>query len=670
MAWGGLAAGAVGFRTVREVQQEAAADGFLGSEVVVGGVVTWVAAEEERFFYVEDATGGIRVVFRDGGWPRLGDQVVVRGRLERGEFAPSVVEAGYVSVRRVDREVLLPKAKGASGGGLLNGAYSCERVLVDGWVRRAELEAGGTLQAVLNSGGARITVRIRGYEGPRAEDLIAAKVSVTGVATPVKARGGTRQLVDVRVLAAEGAGMRIHSREARNPWQDPVMSLAKAFSYRPGQTRGDRIHLYGQVIHRSGETVFLNDGTAGLAVRGAGAVQFARGDWVEAVGFMDLESFLPVVSDAVVLSAAAGPEAIVAERRTFDSLLDGLMHSGYVEIEGELIDRMRTPGEGGGSTVVLALRTADGVFAAELEAAGGDGLVMAYELGCTLAVAGICQVSTDAEGSPTGFKVLVPDGGAIRQVKAEGFFTVRRLWVMLTVALGVLLVCMLYAYFSTRRNLRLLAEIGERRAVSAERNRMARDLHDTLEQGLTGIHLQLHSIGPALEEASEETQRRLESIRELVRQCHAEMRQSILGLRSAATGDFDLGDALKRIADTLVAGSGIRVELRQRRQGVRIPPLIEDNLLRIGQEALTNAVKHAGAGRIVIDLVAEGGKVVLEVSDDGAGGVPQRKPGHFGLVGMEERAARIGAQLTLVANPGGGCSVRVEVELKQKIVFN
>jgi signal transduction histidine kinase len=645
---------------IREAQELVASDSFQPVEVLVSGLVTWVDPEEGRSFYVEDASGGIQVTFDEGPWPETGDISEVRGTLTRGEFAPKVERAVFT----ISGKGALPYAKPASGGGLLNGAYSCERVRLDGWIRQAELVGPHTLQAVINSGGARIAARISHYRGPRPEDLIAAKVEVRGVATPVKARGGTRQLVDVQVLASDAESLRIMSREKRNPWNDPVMTLEKAFSYRPGRTRGDRIHLCGQVVHRDGETIYLNDGTAGLALRGPGAVQFKRGDWVEAVGFMDIESSLPVVSDAVILLAQPAGGGIIPARVSFGELLDGLKHSSYVTLRGELIDRMRTPGPMADSTLVIALKTPEGVFTAELGNPPESSAAMNYQIGCSLDVAGVCQVYTDAQGNPTGFKILVPDAADIRLVKAESFFTVRRLLVILSVTLGVLLIATAYAYFSTRRNMLLRAEIGERRAVSAERSRLARDLHDTLEQGLTGIHLQLHSISPALEEASAETQKRLESVRSLVLQCHTEMRQSIWALRSAALEQFDLGDALKRIADSLALDSGIKVELQQRREPVRIPPLIEDNLLRIGQEAVTNAVKHAKAGRIRIELFITSSYLSLTVSDDGCGGEAQTRPGHFGLVGMRERTARIGGKLKIYRNSGGGTSVRVEVRLR------
>jgi signal transduction histidine kinase len=305
--------------------------------------------------------------------------------------------------------------------------------------------------------------------------------------------------------------------------------------------------------------------------------------------------------------------------------------------------------------LVLALNTPLGVFTAELE---GDGVgIPDLEEGATLDVSGICQVSVDGVGNPTSFKILVPGPDQVTVVEKASFFTAKRLLVMLSLALGVLVAVILFAYVMSRRNLRLAAEMRERNAVTAERSRLARDLHDTLEQGLTGIHLRLHSIGPEEADASGETREHLQAVDSLVRQCHAEMRQSIWNLRSVALEKFDLAEALERAAKSLTLGSNIRVDAKQSCASGRLPALIEDNLLRIGQEAITNAVKHAKPSVITIDLHVSAKRAILSVADDGTGLRQAAAPGRFGLTGMHERARRIGGTLRVDSNPHGGTTV-------------
>jgi signal transduction histidine kinase len=289
------------------------------------------------------------------------------------------------------------------------------------------------------------------------------------------------------------------------------------------------------------------------------------------------------------------------------------------------------------------------------------------ETGSLLRVAGICVVQTDAAGDPVGFKMELPDAAAITVIEPAPFFTVRRMLILLSLMLAVLLAAAVAGFFLARRNASLRAEVRERQAVASERGRLARDLHDTLEQGLTGIQLQIHGIGLSLKEAPPQTRDRLAAMRQMVQQCHTEVRQSIWDLRAEALDHFDLGEALQRMAQSLFLGSGIRVEFTQQRGGGKIPGLISDNLLRIGQEAMTNVLKHSQASVIGIDLTVAGGSVTLSISDDGRGladrSAQDNDGGHFGLVGMDERAERIGGKLSIGNRPDGGTQVHIEVPL-------
>ena len=230
-----LAAGTLGtavgvtptVQPIREIQRATAVHSFHQIEMAATGVVTWVDPAAGRDFYIQDDSGGIQVIMGDASlaWPEIGDLVTVEGLLGRGEFAPAIRRASFV----VHGDSELPETQNVSGDVLLNGGYSCERVRLDGWIRAAEKVDPTTLSVVIGSGGARITVRISDAAGLNAEELVATRMVVSGVVTPVKPRGGTRQLVDVRVLS-HPSFCNIIEREARNPWFAPVVSLAKAFS--------------------------------------------------------------------------------------------------------------------------------------------------------------------------------------------------------------------------------------------------------------------------------------------------------------------------------------------------------------------------------------------------------------------------------------------------------
>ncbi|MES2921084.1 MAG: ATP-binding protein [Verrucomicrobiota bacterium] len=648
---------------IREIQNASTVEPFEESQVSAQGVVTWVDGGAGPGFYIQDSSGGLLVTREKGPAPKVAERVRVKGMLARGDFAPLIRRAEFQSLG----PGAMPDAARASGGGLLNGSFNGERVETDGWIRSAEMIDATTMVGVLDSGASRISFRIPNVKSLKPEKLVAAKAWVRGVASPVRSRGTIRQLVEVQVLANGEGDFNWDQRETTSPWTLPPTPLRNAFQYHPGQTRGERLHVRGKVVMVAEGIAWLHDGEAGLAMRGAAAMKARPGDQVEAVGFRDLEDFLPVLSD-VVIRPNSGPEVSLRPRQIqAASLQEGLHHGDFVAVTGHLLDRIDAPVESADPRVVLSLQSDRGVFTAELDARGSE-VLGHLETGSLLRVSGICSVQTDMTGETTGFKMLVPDAASIAVVEAAPYFTPKRLLILLTITLAILLAAALWAFFLSRRNLSLRAAMREKVAVSSERSRLARDLHDTLEQGLTAIHLQLHAIGPSQQEASGETQERVGAARQLVLQCHSEIRRSIWNLRSEALEHFDLGEALHRAAQSLFLGSRTRVEFRQQKGDMKIPQLIGDNVLRIGQEAITNALKHADASVLRIDLTTTADRISLVVSDDGSGFTPSIAPdgrtGHFGLVGMRERTERIGGKLDITSQPGEGTTIRIEVPLE------
>ena len=204
-----------------------------------------------------------------------------------------------------------------------------------------------------------------------------------------------------------------------------------------------------------------------------------------------------------------------------------------------------------------------------------------------------------------------------------------------------------------------LAAQGEQSAVLQERNRMAQEIHDTLAQGLAGIVLQLEAAEDVLGEGAEEARAHVSRARTLARESLGEARRSVWALRPQALESGDLATALRHFAGQLTTGTPILVEFSQRGTPCRLSPEAEFHLLRIGQEALTNAVNHAEASKIRVELVHDAQGVQLSVQDDGRGFGPRQQSSNrgFGIISMNERAERVGAQLTIFSEPGLGTRV-------------
>ena len=199
-----------------------------------------------------------------------------------------------------------------------------------------------------------------------------------------------------------------------------------------------------------------------------------------------------------------------------------------------------------------------------------------------------------------------------------------------------------------------LVEKTRRAAVLEERNRMAREIHDSLAQAFTGILLQL--------EAAKRTGRadeHLDNVRALAREGLDEARRSVWALRPQALEAMDLADALARMTEQLNTDVTTRISYCVSGEQRPVPPDVADHMLRVGQEALTNALRHSQANSIVVELSFTVGELLLSVSDDGRGFTDDgllRKDG-FGLNGMRERAALIGAHLTVTSQPNAGTRV-------------
>jgi PAS domain S-box-containing protein len=204
---------------------------------------------------------------------------------------------------------------------------------------------------------------------------------------------------------------------------------------------------------------------------------------------------------------------------------------------------------------------------------------------------------------------------------------------------------------------------AEEASILEERNRMAREIHDTLAQSFTGILVQIGAAMQVLADDTEATQAHLEMIDELARIGLAEARRSVTALRPQLLEEGDLDNALHRMVTQMRAAADTALIYEIRGVAYPLTAEVENNLLRIGQEALTNAIKYADASEIRVELVYEATQCSLHIKDDGrgfgVGSIPAT--GGFGLLGMSERAERIGAQLTIQSQPDRGTEIVVTV---------
>jgi signal transduction histidine kinase len=215
--------------------------------------------------------------------------------------------------------------------------------------------------------------------------------------------------------------------------------------------------------------------------------------------------------------------------------------------------------------------------------------------------------------------------------------------------------------------LNLFAEQSQQAAVLEERNRMARDMHDTLAQSFTGVIIQLEAAEDATSCGQQtEADKHLHRAAALARQGLREARRSVHALRPDALERDNFWDALKGIIKDTTAGTALHTTFELRGKLPELPRMWQENLLHIGQEALTNTLKYADAKNFRARLTSNGKGVRLQLRDDGAGFDRQHRSDGLGLTGMRERVEQMSGEVEIISERGKGTNIVVVLPLNQE----
>jgi len=299
------------------------------------------------------------------------------------------------------------------------------------------------------------------------------------------------------------------------------------------------------------------------------------------------------------------------------------------------------------------------------------------EPGSRVRATGICVPGQSDFVPPSGLwvadqmQMLLRSPSDLAVVQAAPWLTTQRaLLIAVTVATVILLTLIVVAVLARRQitqreEARKLAEV-EFSAMLAERNRLARELHDTIAQELNAVSMQMELAKNSAKTGTvEDVMPHLDTAHGIVRGCITETRESIWAMRSHILEKTDLLGALRSVAEQMSAGLGCTIRTQARGKPRRLAPMIENNLLRIGQEAVSNALKHAQARVIDLEISFETSRVRLIVSNDGPGFDPaaERADGHFGLRGMKERVDQMHGELRIRRGDQGGTCLEVAVNV-------
>jgi signal transduction histidine kinase len=249
------------------------------------------------------------------------------------------------------------------------------------------------------------------------------------------------------------------------------------------------------------------------------------------------------------------------------------------------------------------------------------------------------------------------------------------------VSILVLLVYMNHLGRTSRERARLIDELRQTQqaleasqekeaelAVLRERERLARDMHDTLGHNLAALAIQLEAVQRLYKVDPQAASAMIDDLKTLTRSSMDELRRTLAGLRSPGLDSRPLTQALQELCVDFSQRSGVEVNISMDEKANQLPLPLAEALWRVTQEALTNVEKHANARRVALELQVEKGEVNLIVTDDGSGFDPSAPIvlGHFGLQGMRERIEGLGGELSISSRSGDGSLLEIHIPTLEK----
>ncbi|HEU5080729.1 MAG TPA: sensor histidine kinase [Opitutaceae bacterium] len=655
------------------------------------GVYIGEADPEGIAFVIQDETEGIYIQ----GPPDLvaglgrGDVLEIEGVTDPGGFAPYVVAQHVKKIGRAP----IPEPIHVTLDELNAGKMDAKWVEFTGIVRTVEPKAPsddappppGTrfmtpavrkiqdaepkVKMKLAAGGQRVLIQVNGDFKP--EEYVDAEVRVRGLCFNL--HNHNRQFVRPFVQVPRELQVTMLKPPPVKPFSGPHRSVASLLQFQQlsGEV-GHRVQVRGIVVHHQpGSVLWVRDRDRSLRVDTAQREPLQPGDEVVVLGFPALGEYSAVLEDAVFkkISTQAPPEPHVLT--DFSSVLKN--DADLVQVDARLTDLRRLPG-----SVILTLDWRQTLVRAELQLSENTSAPAEWLPGSIVRVSGVCSITPEGTGplgglwEPRSFQLSLRSANDLVVITPPPWWNAERVvWVLsafLALALGAVAVVML----ASRRRLqdqehrRAMAE-AEFTTILSERNRMAREIHDTLSQSLGAICVQLELARGHANEISAQARNHLGSALKLARDALAEARDSIWNMRSQVLEKGDLGQALEGILKQMSDGTRVLPNIRVEGARRRLPPVVENNLLRIGQEAITNASKHGKPSRIDVTLAFEGRTIRLAVEDDGVGFSPAAQPKRnrrsFGLVGIKERADLLGGKVEIESTPGKGTRVSVAVSV-------
>lgn len=653
-------------RTVQDVRALSNEEAARGYPIQVRGVITF-SGNARGLHFVADSTGGIYLSIAGSPVP-CGKLVEIHGRSRVGRTVP------YIDTTEDDTSSIvvrgggeMPKALRPEPHQLVEARFDAQLVKVEGRVESVTEEVYGA-SVVLAVGQNRLRIVFPQIMGRSTAPtyLQGFQVTATGVLGAMSPLGEPQQLYVTSLRDVEINPQELEDRFAG-------AQLFPTFGWSPPAIpQPARLHrVSGQVVYvEPGVGFFLAFGPElrSMWVYSPQAADFEFGQHVEVVGKPDPDH-QPLMRNAVARHLPSEDHRPpVPDRPLVDDPFDWWygLHGKLITVDLPLRSiQTGLPGEQN-----LILEGKGGLIFGRVRQVSGSG--WQPTVGSLLRVTGVCILKNaeDFGLDSVAFRaqLLIRNPGDIKVLKEPPFWTeARRRWLVWG-SLGASAFAFAWVVTLRRRVHSQMGIIGsqlERQAIHDERARLAREWHDSLQQQLIGVSIQVQAAAAQCHQAPELATRMLGRADAMLQHSQAEARRSVWNLRNGILEQQGLAVALRELR--LNEPGGATVEVRSSGDvSRRLPAETEYHLLRIAQQAVANALQHAGARLIELMLWADAETVTLSITDDGCGFDPATAAAadgaHFGLLGMKERAAKIQAQLVIDTEAGRGTKTTVTLK--------
>jgi signal transduction histidine kinase len=633
--------------------------------VQLRGVVVDESQPRERAVILADQTAAIYLTALTNlfaPYHRF-DLLNITGTTIPGQFAPCVLTTEVHKIGSAPT----PPARSVTYQQLITGALDAQFVEITGVVRQClPLEPNSDIWSiVLAADGGTVPVRLSLPQDPQVQ--VDAEVRIQAVC--LYQFNLKRQLLNPVLQVPRGVEVQIERPQPIDPYTAPVRSSASLLQFAPNVPYGHRVHVSGIVTCSQPDSfVWIRDSSSGLRIQTSQKDPLMVGDKIDVLGFPSFGSSTPLLENAIYrkIGQITPPKPLDLKNpsEAYDNQDD------LVTIEAKLTD-IHPILDG----VALSLEKSGRTFKAILKGLQNNSDIPNWQPGSWVRVTGICTVIYDDSRpvmgvwQPQSFQILLRSSADISIIKPPPWWTAKHIMYLLglvstcSMAITGLVVLLTRRRILEQTRRRDMAE-KEFAAILAERNRLAREIHDTLAQGLNATSVQLQLVEKHATGASEKMIEHLNHSKQLVRSSLEEARNSIWNMRSQVLESSDLPGALSNILKQIDNDTKLETKVEVTGHKRRLSPVIENNLLRIGQEAITNAAKHARAKHIQVKLDFAENSLSLWIIDDGCGfdpANPRPSAGGFGLTGMKERAVGLNSELKVHSVPNQGTEVNVSV---------